>query len=256
MNRRRMLCGAGTVATAIFISVGVYAAGEGATPAASSPKGHYAALDKLPDWGGIWTIEFPGPGTKRELPTLKGKYLTDYEAFQKDAAAHHGMARKSVSNCTPPGMPYIMAVAQYPIEFLFTPGRVTIHHEAWMQWRVIHTDGRAHADLEPSFNGDSIGKWEGDTLVVDTVNIKPTVPLAPGMFHSDKVHIVERFALDPKNKDLMHVQITVDDPEALAKPYTNTLNFSRSREGDLLEFICAENDRNPVDAKGETTFEH
>jgi hypothetical protein len=153
-------------------------------------------------------------------------------------------------------MPYIMAVAQYPIEFLFTPGRVTIHHEAWMQWRVIFTDGRPHPDTEASFNGNSIGKWEGNTLVVDTVNIKPTVALMPGMYHSDKVRITERFALDPKNADVMHVQITVADPEALEKPYTNTLTFRRSREGDLLEFICAENDRNPVDESGETTFEH
>jgi hypothetical protein len=256
MNRWKMLCGAIPAATATFISAGVYAAGEAATPGAASPKGHYAALEKLPDWGGIWTIEFPGPGQKRETPTLKGKYLTDYQAFQKDMAANHGQARKTVSNCTPPGMPYIMSVAQYPIEFLFTPGRVTIHHEAWMQWRVIFTDGRAHADTEASFMGNSIGKWEGDTLVVDTVNIKTSVPLGPGMFHSDKVHIVERFALDAKNKDLMHVQITVEDPEALDKSYTNTLNFGRSREGDLLEFICAENDRNPIDSSGETTFEH
>jgi hypothetical protein len=235
----------------------VYAAGDApaGVPGAALPKGHYAALDKLPDWGGIWTLEFPGPGTRRALPQLKGKYLAEYQAFQKDMDANHGKPRKKNSNCTPPGMPYIMSVAQYPIEFLFTPGRVTIHHEAWMQWRVIFTDGRAHPDMEPSFNGHSIGKWEGDTLVVDTVNIKPSVALAPGMYHSDKVRIVERFAVDKKDPNVMRVQLTVEDSEALEKPYTNTLTFTRSRDADLLEFICAENDRNPVDASGETTFE-
>ncbi len=258
MNPQRTLRRAIASALALFIVTTVYAAGDATPqiPGAALPKGHYAALDKLPDWGGIWTITFPGPGTHREMPTLKGKYLSDYQAFKKDMDAHHGQARKKYSNCMPPGMPYIMSVAQYPIEFLFTPGRVTIHHEAWMQWRVIYTDGRGHPDAEPSFNGHSIGKWEGDTLVVDTVGIKTTVPLMPGMYHSDKLHITERFALDPKDPDVMRVQITVDDPEALAKPYTNTLTFTRSREGDLLEFICAENDRNPVDASGETTFEH
>jgi hypothetical protein len=258
MKRLEMLCGTLFGALALSFVAHVYAAGEPAPtiPGAAMPKGHYAALDRLPDWGGIWTITFPGPGTRREMPELKGKYLTDYQAFKKDADAHHGMVRKKASNCTPPGMPYIMSVAQYPIEFLFTPGRVTVHHEAWMQWRVIFTDGRPHPDTEASFNGHSIGKWEGDTLVVDTVNIKTTVPLMPGMYHSDKVHIVERFGLDPKNSDVMRVQIRVDDPVALAKPYTNTLTFNRSRDADLLEFICAENDRNPVDASGETTFEH
>jgi hypothetical protein len=267
MNRHRTLRRTAFGALALAFVAGVYAAGEPpqsvsgtatpSVPGAALPKGHYAALDRLPDWGGIWTIEFPRPGMKREMPQLKGKYLADYQAFQKDTTAHHGMVRKKkANNCTPPGMPYIMSVAQYPIEFLFTPGRVTIHHEAWMQWRVIFTDGRPHPDTEPTFNGNSIGHWEGDTLVVDTVNIKPTVPLMPGMYHSDKVHILEHFALDKANPDTMHVQITVEDPEALVKPYTNTLTFMRSRDADLLEFICAENDRNPVDASGETTFEN
>jgi hypothetical protein len=253
-----MLHKAGLGALALFISAGVYAAGEGAPTGSSAarPKGHYASLEKLPDWGGIWTIEFPRPGMKREVPTLKGKYLADYQAYQKETEARHGIARKANSNCTPPGVPYLMSVAQYPIEFLFTPGRVTIHHEAWMQWRTVFTDGRGHPDIEPTFNGHSTGKWEGDTLVVDTVNVKPSVSLMPGMFHSDKVHIVERFALDPKDPDVMRVQITVDDPIALAKPYTNTLTFNRSRDAELIEFICAENDRNPVDATGDTTFEH
>ena len=67
-------------------------------------------------------------------------------------------------------MPGIMMVGQYPIEFLFTPGRVTTHHEAWMQLRSIWTDGRKHPDdWDPTFYGHSIGHWEGSTLVVDTV---------------------------------------------------------------------------------------
>jgi hypothetical protein len=258
MNRLRMLCRAGSGALALVIFTDVYAAGEAkqSVPGAAMPKGHYAELEKLPDWGGIWTITFPVPGQKREVPTLKGKYLADFQAYQKETDSRQGIARRKNSNCTPPGVPYIMSVAQYPIEFLFTPGRVTIHHEAWMQWRIVFTDGRSHPDIEPSFNGHSTGKWEGDTLVVDTVNIKTTVPLMPGMYHSDKIHIVERFALDPKNPDVMRVQITVNDPVALEKPYTNTLTFNRSRDADLIEFVCAENDRNPIDASGDTTFEH
>ncbi len=62
---------------------------------------------------------------------------------------------------------------------------------------------------EPSFYGDSTGKWEGNTLVVDTVNIKDTVPLAGGMYHSDKIHITERIHLDPKDADKLLVEVTV-----------------------------------------------
>jgi hypothetical protein len=221
---------------------------------AAYPKGHYASLEKLPDWGGIWTLAFGGPGGKRETPTLKGKYLEDYQAWKKDADANHGAGKRAGDNCTPPGMPYIMGVGQYPIEFMFTPGRVTVHHEAWMQWRVIYTDGRAHPDIEPTFYGHSTGKWEGDTLVVETVNIKSTVPLSPGMYHSDKIRISERIHLDSKDPDKLLAEVTVSDPDALAKPYTNVYVFTRSREYDLIEFICAENDRNKLDSEGNTTF--
>jgi hypothetical protein len=258
MNRHGLRCEAWFGVVALVFGAGVCAAGApgDSHPGAAYPRGHYAALDSLPDWGGIWTINWPKPGDpRRETPTLKGRYLADYETWKRDSAANHGQGRKAGSNCTPPGMPYIMSVGQYPIEFLFTPGRVTIHHEAWMQWRNIFTDGRGHGDGEPSFYGDSTGHWEGDTLVVDTVGIKTTVPLTAGMYHSDKVHIVEHMHLDKSHPDTLLVQITVDDPEALAKPYTNTLSFTRSRDANLLEFICAENDRNPVDASGETQFE-
>ena len=251
--RRRVMFGA----FALSFCATVYCAGEpaGDRKGAAYPKGHYAALEKLPDWGGIWTISFGGPGGKRETPTLKGKYLADYTAWKKDADSHNGAGKKKGDNCTPPGMPYIMGVGQYPIEFMFTPGRVTIHHEAWMQWRNIFTDGRPHADSEPSFYGDSTGKWEGDTLVVDTVNIKASVPLMPGTYHSDKLRISERFHLDAKDADKLVIEVTVADPEALEKPYTNIYTFTRSREYNLLEFICAENDRNKLDSEGNTSFQ-
>src|SRR4051812_14161762 len=88
----------------------VYSAGEDTAPkkGAAFPKGQYAALEKLPDWGGIWTVTFGGPGSKRETPSPKGKYLADYETWKKDAEANFGAGKKKGDNCTPPGMPYIM----------------------------------------------------------------------------------------------------------------------------------------------------
>ena len=243
----------------------------GAAPAhpatAAWPKGQYHKLDALPDWGGVWTLMFympsaPKPGAPvappppRPRPQLKGKYLEEYQAYRKATQDNGGTPPREASYCQPPGMPGIMAVGQYPIEFLFTPGRVTILMEAWGQWRRIFTDGRPHPDdPEPSFQGDSIGHWEGDTLVVDTVGLKDAAKLSLGMNHSDKLHIVERFRQDPKNPDLLTDTITLDDPEALVQPFTQTFNFKRTREGTLLEFVCAENDRNPVDANGKTEFE-
>jgi hypothetical protein len=227
-------------------------------PAGAYPKGHYAALEKLPDWGGVWILARPGPGMPPpERPIFKGQYLKDYEDWQKEVkdkggeVAHHG------SYCLPPGMPGIMAVGQYPVEFLFTPGRVTTHHEAWMQWRNIFTDGRGHAeDLEATFQGDSIGHWEGQTLVVDTVGIKEAAALAQGMGHSNDLHLVERIHLAKDDPDTLLDEMTVEDQQALARPWKRVFTFKRSRDLQLLEFECAENDRNPVSSEGKTGFTH
>jgi hypothetical protein len=246
--------------TIFLYAAGGAAAGEAAAgkPGAAWPKGHYAALDKLPDWGGVWVLSMgrPAPGTApAEQPQLKGQYLADYEAWQEDTRAHHGMVRKETSNCMPPGMPGMMGSAQYPIEFLFTPGRVTTLHEAWMQTRTIFTDGRGHPeDLDPAVFGNSIGHWEGDTLVVDTVGIKTITELARGMRHSDKLHVIERIHLAKDNPDLLVDEMTMQDPEALSAPYHRTLTYRRERDWNLMEFVCAENDRNPVGEDGFTEF--
>jgi hypothetical protein len=222
---------------------------------AAFPQGRYGSLNPLPDWGGVWVLNRQAPN--RERPQLKGKYLQDYQAWQAEVQKNNGLVKRVGSNCRPPGMPGIMSVGQYPMEFLFTPGRITTLHEAWMQWRIIFTDGRPHPeDWDATFQGHSIGRWEGDTLVVDTVGIKDTVPLGQGMNHSKQIHIVERIHLDKANPDTLVVEMVVTDPQALEKPWNNTLTYRRSREWDLIEFVCAENDRNPVDEEGNTQFDH
>ena len=231
-----------------------------AASVAVSPKGHYAPLDSLPDWGGAWFVSFTPASVPASPPKLKGEYLAAYEKWRAEVKAKDGDVATSQSNCLPPGMPSIMAVPQYPIEFFFTPGRVTVHHEAWMQWRNIYTDGRKHSeDLDPSFQGDSIAHWEGDTLVVETIGTKENLGLTsrtrgPVPAHSPKLRILERIHLDPKDSGSLIDEMRLEDPEALAVAYSQTLTFWRDRDQALLEFVCAENDRNPVDAHGNTTF--
>jgi hypothetical protein len=226
---------------------------------AAFPKGHYAALDKLPDWGGVWfaNFNFPKPGTKPNRPQLKGKYLEGYEQWEKEVKQTHGNVPHHGSYCLAPGMPGMMGVPQYPIEFLFTPGRVTVHFEAWMQWRTIWTDGRKHPDyrdLDPTFYGNSIGHWEGGTLVVDTIGFKTITEIAMGMKHSDQMHIIERIHLKKGDPNTLLDQMTVEDPLALVKPWHVTYMYHRSRTEQLLEFECEENNRNPVNARGQTEF--
>jgi hypothetical protein len=207
----------------------------------------YAALGALPDWAGLWVFNFGPPSAP---PQLTPAFAADVKARAEAQAKGADSARPS--NCLAPGMPLIMS-QPYNVEFLFTPGRVTVIQEAYMQVRRIFTDGRGHpADLEASFNGHSIGHWEGQTLVVDTVGFKPRTMLNPTTPHSDQMHIIERIHL--KDPQTLVDEMTIDDPLALARPWTTTLTYTRHREWDQIEFICDENNRNPVDETGKTRF--
>lgn len=247
-----------TSARAFAVAVGLAAS----VSLAAEPEGQYAALDSLPDWRGAWFMTFTPGAPPPAPPRLKGPYLTAYEKWRQEVRAKEGVVATSQSNCLPPGMPSIMGVPQYPIELIFTPGRVIIHHEAWMQWRNIYTDGRKHTeDPDPTFQGESIGHWEGDALVVDTIGTKESLGLTaatrgPVPAHGPKLRILERIHLDPKDPDELIDEIRLEDPDALAEPYKQTITYRRDRAQQLLEFVCAENDRNPVDASGNTTFTH
>ena len=229
---------------------------------AATPKGNYAALNNLPDWGGVWIVAFQrraagAPAAPAQEPIKpKGAYKERVEAGRAYAAAHNGEPLLDVSSCTAPGTPSIMGTGQYPIEFLFTPGRVTTLHEAWTGQRRIYTDGRGHIpadELELSFYGDSIGHWEGDTLVVNTIGMKPSTKVS-GVGHSPKQVVDERIHLDPNDKDVLIDEITVTDPDALEQPYKYSVRYGRHRDLELLEFICAENDRNGLGADGRAIF--
>jgi len=157
-------------------------------------------------------------------------------------------------------MPSIMN-NPYPVEFLFTPGKVTIAIEIYSQMRRIYTDGRAHPEnLEPSFNGHSIGHWEGDTLVIDTVGLLPDTPLDfvgdlssfIAMDHSDQMHVVERIRLT--GPDTLSITTTVTDPKALTKPWTYTRTSARNRQWNIQEYVCEQNNRMSVDESGHANY--
>jgi hypothetical protein len=149
-------------------------------------------------------------------------------------------------------MPGIMT-QPYPMEFIVSPGKVTIVIEAYTQVRHIYTDGRKlPADPDPHYFGTSVGRWEGDTLVVETVGFGPNTNLVAGVGHSDKMKIVERFHLaDPDN---MTVETTITDPEALVAPITSSQNLRRHRDWTIAEYICEENNRNSVDPSGKASI--
>lgn len=139
----------------------------------------------------------------------------------------------------------------YPMEFLMTPGQVTIVIEAYNQIRHIYTDGRPlPEDSDPTFYGTSVGRWEGDTLVAETVGFAQ-VPRGITFPYSDKMKIVERFRLTAP--DTMSIETTIVDPEALTAPYSmGSRTLARHRNWTIAEYICEENNRNSVDEQGKS----
>jgi hypothetical protein len=221
---------------------------------ANAEKVSYAELDKLPDWRGIWQ---PAIGqVSGDQPQLIGKYKKRYEEERAKVAANPQYEiPEKVSNCEPPGMPTMMTMP-YSLEFLFAPGKIVVNQEAEMMVRHIFTDGRplpAEDEIDPNYFGYSVGHWEGDTLVVDTVGTREGQRLGEaGITNSDKLRINERIYLDKDNKNMLHLDFTFTDPEVLSQPWHRKHTFRRDRTWEILEYVCDENDRHPIDAKGQT----
>ena len=115
-----------------------------------------------------------------------------------------------------------MSVASYPVEILQTPGQITMITEAFSEVRRVYLNQPQLPidEVPPGYYGHSVGRWDKDTLVIDTVGIKESVPGYQNMPHSDQMRITERIRL--VTPDVLHDQITIDDPVVLEKPVTST----------------------------------
>ena len=226
-----------------------------AAPANKSrlPGGSWASIARLPDWSGNWvTSRESGAEIMKMIldaaypnaPRLTPAYETQLRQGSGIPEPGKGtaMVQDNALQCLPHGMPLMMALPS-PIgyEFLFTPGRVTIVNEEG-EVRRIYTDGRSHnVDADATFSGESIGHWEGQTLIVDTVAIKPKAMLMVFIVQSsEKTHVIERIRL--KDKNTLEIDTTVEDPIVLASPWHYRLTFERSPSG-FIEYVCTENNR-------------
>lgn len=175
-------------------------------------------------------------------PPLKAPHLEEWQARQKAVAEANARGEPPATNythCIPDGMPAVM-LAMFPMEILQSPGRVTIIQEAYNQVRRIYMDEKQIPieDAEPGFWGHSVARWEGDTLLVDTVGIKETVRFRD-VPHSSQVRISERLRLT--SPDRLENQITVTDPVYLTQPWSWTWQYSRKPGYKLYEYVCEDN---------------
>jgi hypothetical protein len=146
------------------------------------------------------------------------------------------------SHCQPLG-PIKMHLHPYPRKMIQVPGLLIILFERDTAYRQIFTDGRAlPVDPQPSFNGYSTARWEGDTLVVTTIGIRDGTWLdVSGTPLTDAARVTERFRRPSFGR--LEIDITVDDPKAYTKPWSIHVNQSLAADTDLLEFVCLENER-------------
>jgi hypothetical protein len=222
-----------------------------------------ATASKVPDITGSWERYRPAPvpaGATRKTdpnlpppaapPALKSGYVDDWRGrvqAARDADAKGQPLATGYTDCLPDGMPSMMG-AMFPMEILQSRGQVTVIEEAFTQVRRILLDRpqKPIDDVEPSFYGYSVGRWEGDTLVVDTIGIKENVRFqnAP---HSKEMRIRERIHLVAQN--VLWDEITIEDPVTLEKPWTVTYAYRKMPDYTLLEYVCEDN-REYADAQG------
>ena len=188
--------------TLLLAGVAAAQTSHSADPATAKPTAaDWAALGALPDWSGTWVPDI-GDQVRQETsnpPPWTPAVAAEMAKAKAEEAA--GSPRGLFINCLPEGMPSWMLISHNAMEILFTPGRVTLLGESdGGRLRRIYTDGRGHPpDPDPSFHGHSIGHWDGDTLVVDTVGILPETMVAlsesVGVPNDGDVHVVERLHL-------------------------------------------------------------
>ena len=144
------------------------------------------------------------------------------------------------SSCKPGGVPGFDLFGFQPIFFLQQPDKVTMIFSGDQQVRHVYLDVQHSAEVKPSWYGESVGRYDGDTLVIDTVGLNTNTFVdnfrTP---HSEKLHVVERWKLVDEGKTL-EVTFTVDDPETYYQPWSAKQRYRRA-EGPILEEVCSEN---------------
>jgi hypothetical protein len=211
------------------------------------------------DFTGTWE-RYPPPDEKADPryapspipdPQLKPQYRAEWEAGQKILAERLKESQPAGDNyvhCIPDGMPAMM-MGMFPMEVFQRPEQINITQEAFNQTRRIYMNEKLPKwdEVDPSFYGRSVGRWEGDTLVIETTGIKENVQFrwTP---HSESMKITERIRL--LAPDILQDQITVEDAH-LEKPWTYSYSFRRMKGYKLQEYVCEDN-REYVDKDGNT----
>jgi hypothetical protein len=150
-----------------------------------------------------------------------------------------------VALCLPPGVPRLTIVSLFPIEIVQTPRKVVFMYEYMNVFRSIPINAHHPDDVAPTYVGDSVGRWQGDTLVVDVIGFNDKTWLTgTGTFHSEALHVIERYTR--VSKDQINYEATMEDPDVLTQPWTIRTTMMRREGTRVQEYVCAENNQDPA----------
>jgi hypothetical protein len=235
----------------------------------SAQSGVPRGSDGKPDLSGVWqggtnvrgswedANAGLGTGGSGRNPDTKPILSSNERGAGREGAPYQEWAAKKViesynkrgiddptARCLPGGVPRSVMLGLFPQKIVQTPKEIVVLYEYMTVFRVIPLNAKHPDDLLPSYMGDSVGHWEGDTLVVDIIGFNDKTWLAgTGTFHSEALHVTERYTR--VDKDQINYDVTLEDPNVFTKPWTlhSTIML---REGTRLEeYICQENNIAP-----------
>ena len=263
----------------LLASAALCAIAASVTAAAPAP-----APKAVPDFSGMWARSpdnyfFPVPGenfvplvkltvTGPNADPLVKKPVSDTDAEEIMAGDYHNsilqpwareVVRKNAeqeialdhvytasNSCWPSGLPQILNLRD-PAKIIQTKDKILFIHQRDHQWRTIYLNQPHSKNPKPSWYGESVGYWEGDTLVVDTIGqVTHALHVVDpwGTPHTEKLHVVERYRLiNDADGKAIEIVFTVDDPGTFTAPWTAVAMVRPNRVQDILEVACAENNR-------------
>jgi hypothetical protein len=206
--------------------------------------------DGKPDFGGVWTsggaerLGDLGGGPPRftsaaDLPRPEPLPYQPWAEAERQKYLERRGIDDPIGRCMMPGVPRTTGMPM-PIQFSQSPKQLIILYEAYHAYRVIPFDAPHPKDIEPSFMGDSVAHWDGDTLVVDVVGFNTQTWISGvGSIHTDKLHVTERYRfVDPQTVVL---EATVEDPAALTRPWKQYFTLRLAPGERIREYECIEN---------------
>jgi len=181
--------------------------------------------------------QFDPKVTPEEPPALQPWALAKIKSM---TATEIELAKPSV-NCLPRGVASIWLQNPYSTLIVHTPRTMVQLYEVLNNWRVVHLDGRPlPRNPEPFFYGNSSARWEGDTLVVESTGYDERTSMMPEvLFHSDELRVTERYTRPSMN--YLIVEITINDPKVLTKPWRSAPRRWTLGDGEVYEFFCTNN---------------